>query len=115
MAIADILAKCGMSAEDVKRIAEKHMKPSNGLSVAEENERKYAGVELEEARWEKTHGDVYREIRAGADNGGCTTRKGTYRRLKTGDGRCATMEDLRIRREIDERQRKRRQGGSNDV
>lgn len=115
MAIADILAKCGMSAEDVKRIAEKHMKPSNGLSVAEENERKYAGVELEESRWEKTHGDVYREIRAGADNGGCTTRKGTYRRLKTGDGRCATMEDLRIRREIDERQRKRRQGGSNDV
>lgn len=105
MSVASILAKCGMSAEDVQKLAQKHMTKvqTRTLSVAEQNELKYEGVETAEDRWEKTHGSVYRAIQAGTDNGNCSTRRSTYRKLKTGDGRCATMESLRIRRELDSR------------
>jgi len=112
MGVAEILARCGMSADDVRKAAEKHMKPVSAptMTLAEQNEQKYADVETEEDRWEKTHGGVYREIQAGTDNGTCTTRKGTYRHQKTGDGRCATMEDVRIRREIDRRAKRNSDG-----
>lgn len=105
MSVASILAKCGMSAEDVQKLAQKHMTkvPTRTLSLAEQNELKYDGVETEEDRWEKSHGSVYRAIQEGTDNGTCTTRRGTYRHQKTGDGRCATMSELKARRELDRR------------
>lgn len=107
MSVADILAKCGMTADDVRKAASKHLVKVNErkVSVARQNERKYADVELEEERWEKNHTGVYNEIYSGTDNGGCTTRKGTYRRMMTGDGRCATQGDVQYRRMLDSKMR----------
>lgn len=58
-----------------------------GESVADRNEKLYGGVETEKDRWEKSHAGTYVEIMSGTDNGACATRQGTYRKIKTGDGR----------------------------
>lgn len=103
MSCAEILARCGMSADDVRNAVQKNMKPVVGrsLSIADLNEIKYAGVETQAERYDKTHTGVYSEIQCGTDNGGCTTRRGTYRRIKTGDGRCSDAFDLRRREALD--------------
>lgn len=112
MSAAEILAKCGMSVDGVRKAASKCMVKvdERKLSVAEQNELKFADVELEEDRWAKQHTGVYSEIQSGADNGVCTTRRSTYRCVKTGDGRCATAGDLRIRREMDRTAKRRKDG-----
>ena len=112
MSVADILAKCGLTVDEVSKLASKHMVKvdERKVSVARQNERKYADVELEEDRWEKNHTGVYNEIYSGTDNGGCTTRKGTYRKMRTGDGRCATQGDVDFRRMLDAGMKRRKNG-----
>lgn len=93
MAIADILAKCGMSADDVARASKKFMRDVRDTrTVAQRNEDKYADIDCRSARLEERAGggtgvSVYTAISEGADNGSCTTRAGTYRKLRFGDGR----------------------------
>lgn len=73
--------------------------------VANANERKYAGVRTESDIWSATHPGVYVEIQSGSDNGECTSRRGTFCRLKTGDGRCPDQPSLKIRQEMDRKMR----------
>lgn len=94
MAIADILAKCGMTADDVARVAGKCMVDVRDKRTrAQKNEDKYEHIGLRDDNLQRTAGgvsgtgNVYAEIRAGFANGGCTTRAGTYRKFKTGSGR----------------------------
>jgi len=79
MSPAEILAKCGLTAEAVRKTAAKHASRINGESIAVINERKYGDL------YEGPDLDVndihnrYVALSASTDNGECTTRRGTYR------------------------------------
>lgn len=98
MSSYEILIKCGYSKEEASRISgqpipkdePKPLKPYQAV-IAAINEAKYADVaNIRDSFMCKQYGgNTYRDIRAGSDNGDCTTRRGTYRKLKTGDGRFA--------------------------
>lgn len=89
----EILIKCGYSKEEASRISGTPIPKVSQAEIAARNEAKYSGVaNIRDSILEKDYGGhTYRDIRAGTDNGTCTTRRGTYRKLKTGDGRFAVL------------------------
>ena len=93
MSSYEILIKCGYSKEEASRISGQPIPLTPKISktsVAARNEAKYAEVaNIRDSFISKQYGNTYREISAGTDNGACTTRRGTYRKFKTGDGRFA--------------------------
>lgn len=93
MSSYEILIKCGYSKEEASRISGQPIPVTpkvSQASVAALNEAKYAEIpNVRDSFLEKNYsGNTYRDIRACSDNGDCTTRRGTYRKFKTGDGRC---------------------------
>ena len=94
MSSYEILIKCGYSKEEASRISGQPIPVPpkvSQVSVAAINEAKYAEIpNVMDSFLEKNYsGNTYQDILAGSDNGDCTTRRGTYRKLKTGDGRFA--------------------------
>lgn len=76
MSAEEILKMCGLSRDSVQKIARKLGDPR---SLAQRNEDKYSAIGLNDRGEEFHTKDTYEEIQAGFDNGGATTRKGTYK------------------------------------
>lgn len=76
MTAEEILRKCGLTRESVQELAKKMGDPR---SVAQRNEERYSSVDIEDRGEENRTSDLYDRIQVGFDNGGATTRKGTYR------------------------------------
>lgn len=76
MTAEEILKMCGLSRESVQKLAKEMGDPR---SVAQRNEDKYASVDVHDRGDENHTSDIYDQINEGFNNGGATTRKGTYR------------------------------------
>lgn len=76
MTAEEILKMCGLSRESVQKLAKKMGDPR---SIAQRNEDRYASVDVHDRGEDNHTSDLYDQIHVGFNNGGATTRKGTYR------------------------------------
>lgn len=80
MTAEEILRKCGLSRESVQKMTSSmNERLSDTRSVSQRNEEKYSMFSDVDRGEDRDINDIYTSLSAGFNNGGATTRKGTYR------------------------------------